>query len=78
MPTANLNIVTTNRRMLTTKEAADYCGLPTKKFSMLCAVSPVDLGKGYSRYDLRDLDKWLDSLQSPEDLDDEVLLGRLG
>ncbi|MAW87175.1 MAG: hypothetical protein CMJ42_11655 [Phyllobacteriaceae bacterium] len=77
MGAANLNIVTINRRMLTTSEAAQYCGLPVKRFPAICTVSAVELDKGIVRYDRHALDRWLDDLSNEHGTDDDIL-ARLG
>lgn len=63
--------------MLSKADAAHYCGLPTSRFSHLCPVTPVELSNGTKRWDVQDLDKWLDSLKSPDDCSDDALLSRL-
>jgi hypothetical protein len=52
------------KRLLTKKEAAEYCG--TKTF--LPPVSPKRIrpGKQGLRYDVRDLDRWIDGLAEGE------------
>ena len=64
--------------MLTIREAADYCGLTTKKFQHLCKVSPVQFPDADLRYDMRDLDGWLDSLKADAPDDDDDIIGKLG
>jgi hypothetical protein len=78
MGRATLNITVVPKRMLTRAEAADYCGRPAKRFQMECTVQPVRFPNGDLRWDLRDLDVWLDGLKEghPE-VDMESLLARL-
>lgn len=54
-------------RLLTRTEAAAYCGLSIAAFTALCPVRPISLGndKRLERYDIVELDKWIDSLASP-------------
>lgn len=53
------------RRMLTTEEAADYCGLSVNSFRAYIKIPPVNFGRSV-RYDRKDLDEWLDRFrQSP-------------
>lgn len=73
MSAANLNIITIQRRMLTASEAAQYCGLPVKKFPTICNVSPVELADGIKRYDKYALDKWLDALTFGDATHDDVI-----
>lgn len=50
------------KRMLTTEEAADYCGFPSpRQFKAHVRVSPVNYGNSV-RYDRQRLDAWLDTL----------------
>jgi hypothetical protein len=78
MSTATLNIKLSPRRILTEREAADYCGLPAKKFSHFCRVSPVQLPGVNVRYDIRDLDEWLDGMKSGLPNGDDDIIGKLG
>lgn len=77
MASATLNIKVAPRRMLPAREAADYCGLPAKRFPHECRVSPVVMPGGAKLYDMHDLDRWIDSLKSGDDVDDDIV-GRLG
>lgn len=54
-------------RLLTKREAAQYCGLSAATFGGVCPVRPIALGEGarMHRYDVRDLDKWIDGLKAP-------------
>lgn len=63
MSSATLNLKVTPRRMLTASEAADYCGLSRKRFPSICQVAPVKMPGGDVRYDMRDLDTWVDDLK---------------
>ena len=78
MSTATLNIKVSPRRMLSAREAADYCGLPLKKFPMACKVAPVQLPGVDVRYDIRDLDQWIDGLKGDTPNDDDDIIGKLG
>lgn len=71
--TATLNIKVAPRRMLSPREAAEYCGLPLKRFPSSCAVPPVLMPDGAKLYDLRDLDAWLDALKGGVSSEDEIL-----
>lgn len=53
------------RRMLSKKEAADYCAIPYQKFSGICPVRPSDLG-GVVRWDIKAIDRWIDSKNTNE------------
>lgn len=78
MSTATLNIKVSPRRMLTAREAADYCGLPLKKFTHHCQVSPLQLPGEEIRFDMKDLDEWLDGMKSGLPNGDDDITGKLG
>ncbi|UTS79094.1 hypothetical protein OL67_000139 [Phaeobacter piscinae] len=78
MPTTNLNISVTDKRVLRQSEAASYSGLAVKHFKTVCPVPPFELKKGELRWDKRDLDKWIDSAKSGiEAQTQQDILGRL-
>jgi hypothetical protein len=77
MPTATLNLTVISKRMLTKREGAEHCGRPLKAFEIECPVSPVRFPNGDLRWDVHDLDVWLDSLKVPSD-DIEAIVRRLG
>ena len=76
MRTATLNLTVVSKRMLTRREAAEHCGRPLKSFEVECPVSPVKFANGDLRWDVRDLDKWLDGLKTGSD-DTETIVQRL-
>lgn len=53
-------------RLLTKSQAAQYCGLAVSTFGGVCPVRPIALGDGarMHRYDVRDIDKWIDSFKA--------------
>ncbi|BDV35673.1 hypothetical protein SS37A_32020 [Methylocystis iwaonis] len=73
--TVQLNIIP--KRMLTRAEAAHHCGRPVKRFEVECHVAPVRFPNGDARYDVRDLDAWLDSLKGGCSSDADDIVGRL-
>jgi hypothetical protein len=77
MPTATLNLTVVSKRMLTKREAAEHCGRPLRIFDLECPVSPVKFANGDLRWDLRDLDAWLDTLKTGID-DVDAIVDRLG
>ena len=77
MASATLNIKVSPRRMLTTKEAADYCGLSPKRFPLACTIVPVAMPGGAKLYDIRDLDVRIDGLKDDADNDDDMIVKRL-
>lgn len=48
------------RRLLTKEEAASYCGISAATLLAHVHVQPVKIGNSV-RYDVRELDRWLDS-----------------
>lgn len=53
-------------RLLTKSQAAAYCGLSPATFGGTCPVRPISLGHGVrmQRYDVQDIDKWIDSVKA--------------
>lgn len=49
-------------RLLKLKDAADYCGLPTRNFRKHIGIAPVRLGP-YELWDREKLDAYIDGLQ---------------
>lgn len=47
------------RRLLTTEEAASYCGVSVATLHAHIKVAPVKIGNSV-RYDVQALDRWLD------------------
>ena len=73
--TLQLNVIP--KRMLTKTEAAHHCGRPVKRFEAECDVSPVKFPNGDSRYDVQDLDKWIDGLKTGKSGDADEIIARL-
>lgn len=61
--TATVNVTVIAKRMLAKREAAEHCGRSLKRFEAECPISPVIFPNGDLRYDVRDLDCWLDTLK---------------
>ena len=76
MASATLNLRLSPRRMLKPSEAADYCGRSLRTFEIECPVAPVAFPNGDKRFDMRDLDAWLDGLKTVT-YDAELLLAGL-
>jgi predicted HTH domain antitoxin len=77
MANAMLNIRIVQPRMVSLRQAADYVGLPLKRFPRLCSVRPIEMPESEKRYDVRDLDKWLDQLKVGDNDTDADILERL-
>ena len=75
---ATLNITVVEKRMLTPAEGADHCGRPVKRFKIECPVAPVVFDNGDERFDVRDLDEWIDTLKTgADDIGHDEIIGRL-
>lgn len=78
MSIAALQIRVVPKRMLDKKEAAAHCGRPLKRFEVECPVHPVRFPNGDLRYDVNDLDAWIDSLKIGADNSDaDAIIERL-
>ena len=66
------------RRMLTIKEAADYCGLKARRFPIDCGVTPVAMPSGEQFYDMHDLDNYIDALKKGAPAGDDDIIAKLG
>ncbi|MGE3146063.1 MAG: hypothetical protein AB7K35_10790 [Pseudorhodoplanes sp.] len=62
--------------MLDRRDAAEHCGRSLKRFEAECPVGPVRFPNGDLRYDVRDLDRWIDQVKSGAH-DSESILRRL-
>lgn len=71
------------KRLLSRKEAATYCGMSVPVFERLCPIAPLDLGGArLHRWDIERINAWIDAMQggavnSNED-DDEAWLAKAG
>jgi hypothetical protein len=66
------------KRMLSKSEAAHHCGRSIRRFENECPVRPIRFPNGDERFDVRDLDAWLDSLKAGDDRDADAIVARLG
>jgi predicted DNA-binding transcriptional regulator AlpA len=57
------------KRLLTIDEAAEYCGIGRESFLYNCPVRPKRIRPGQRglRYDIRELDAWIDTLSAGDD-----------
>jgi hypothetical protein len=79
MSSATLKINWQPKRMLTKSEAAHHCGRSVPRFQIECPVRPLCFANGDLRYDVRELDTWLDSLKAgTADQDNDAIVARLG
>jgi len=63
MSFTTLQVAIIPKRMLTLQEAAHHCGRPVKRFAVECPVAPIVFQNGDRRFDVRDLDDWLETLK---------------
>ncbi len=77
MSSATLNIKVAPRRMLSAREAADYCGLPAKHFRHDCPVSPMEMPRKKLLFDIKDLDFWIDGMKNGISADQDEIVNRL-
>jgi hypothetical protein len=78
MSSATLQINWQPKRMLTKSEAAHHCGRSVTRFQIECPVRPLCFANGDLRWDVRELDAWLDSLKAGNnDNDAEAIVARL-
>ena len=66
-------------RLLTKSQAAAYCGVSAHTFTAKCPVAPISLGKGdrLRRYDVRQIDRWIDALGGGAEADHYDWLGEM-
>jgi hypothetical protein len=67
-------------RLLTRSQAAAYCQVSDAIFTARCPVAPVKMGESVRmyRWDIRELDRWLDGLGTAKPLDGQEWLDQLG
>jgi hypothetical protein len=79
MASAVLQINVIPIRMLTMAEAARHCGRSLTRFKIECKVEPVAYPNGDKRYDVQDLDRWIDSLKAGAgDFEGDAIVAKLG
>lgn len=79
MAQTSINLSIVSKRMMSQREAADYCGLSVKRFKEHCTVEPIEVAPTKLRWDKYDLDQWLDGLKQGVDMNSrEDWLSKLG
>ena len=73
MSTALVNLTVISKRMLSKREAAEHCGRSLKRFEVECPVSPIRFPNGDLRFDVQDLDRWLDILKGNSEDSVEII-----
>lgn len=69
-------ITAPTKRLLSTKEAAAYCGVCEATFKTHLRITPVKIGTSV-RYDVRAIDKWLDGKAQSSPVTGDQWLGKL-
>jgi hypothetical protein len=77
MTSATLQFNIIPKRMLTKTEAAHHCGRSVKRFEAECHIAPVRFPNGDLRYDVHDLNAWLDRLKDGANAEADEIIGRL-
>ena len=67
------------QRLLPKKAAAKYVGQPPERFARVCPARPIKLTEAdHPKYDVKDLDDWIDSVKRDKTtMTHEDILGRL-
>jgi predicted DNA-binding transcriptional regulator AlpA len=52
-------------RLLTKAEAASYCGMSVALFDRLCPVRPLRFSERLVKFDVSDIDSWIEAFKSP-------------
>lgn len=78
MVASSFSIQMQAKRMMSRKDAAVYCGLPVSRFEDFCPIEPVTFANGSRRWDIHDLDRWIDGYKGDSDCEHESLLDKLG
>jgi hypothetical protein len=78
MASATLQISVIPKRILTKSEAAHHCGRSVKRFDIECPCAPIKFPNGDIRFDVQDLDRWLDTVKAGADHHADDIVARLG
>ena len=79
MSSAMLQINWQPKRMLSQSESAHHCGRSVTRFKIECPVKPLRYANGDLRWDVQDLDAWINSLKAgATDHDADDIVARLG
>lgn len=74
MTSAMVNIRTSPRRMLTSLDAAEYCGIPVRYFFTQRSFPKMQMPNGSQLHDISDLDSWINGLKGDAQENDASLL----
>jgi hypothetical protein len=79
MSSATVQINVIPIRLLTMAEAARHCGRSLMRFKLECPVAPLKFANGDLRWDIQDLDAWINSLKAGAgNHDNDAIIARLG
>jgi hypothetical protein len=79
MSSAVLQINVIPKRMLSLSEAAHHCGRSVSRFKIEYPVRPLRYSNGDRRWDVQDLDAWINSLKAGVcNHDADAIVARLG
>ena len=79
MSAATFKIKVLPKRMAKKSEAANYCGLPIKRFEDEFPFPPVRMPGGDDLIDLQDCGRWIETLKAGvANDDDDAILAKLG
>lgn len=78
MSAASINLRILPRRMLSKAEASEYVGISSRKFDGAVSVRPLKMPDNSLRWDMHDLDVWIDHLKSGVVGSDDDIVARLG
>ena len=67
MPHATFQVTYQPIRLLKTSEAARYCGMALATFKRECPYAPIRFAQNLIRYDIQDLDKWINGIKLESD-----------
>jgi hypothetical protein len=77
MASATLQINVIPKRMLSKSEGAHHCGRSVKRFEIECPCPPVRFPNGDVRWDVQDLDGWLNGLKAGGSDEADAIVARL-
>ena len=77
MPSATLNLRVSPRRIISRREAAEYCGVPVKRLIADTGVKPVIMPHGEEMFDILDLDVCIEGLKAAQPTNHDDIVERL-
>lgn len=74
---AVVHINVSPKRLLNLQDAAGYVDYGTEKFKALCPVKPIEMPCGQLKFDIADLDTWIEIIKKKTAPSAEDFLERL-